>query len=83
MKLLEFGQDGHCYIGSGHGWNDELTKLINEKHIKYARESFRLSILEIKAMSTSDDAIISRESHWKEVVIDDARSLATKWRQKR
>ena len=58
-----------CYIGTGHGWNDELTKLINEKHIKYARENFRLSILEIKAMSTSDDAIISRESHWKNALL--------------
>ncbi len=26
-----------CYIGTGHGWNDELTKLIDEKGIEYAR----------------------------------------------
>ncbi|MDU9047723.1 MAG: GIY-YIG nuclease family protein [Candidatus Electrothrix sp. Rat3] len=54
-----------CYIGTGHGWNDELTKLINERQMKYARENFRMSILEIMTMSTPDDAVISRESHWK------------------
>jgi len=58
-----------CYMGTGHGWNDELTKLINEKSIKYAREHFRLSLLEIMSMSTSDDAIIARESHWKNALL--------------
>jgi hypothetical protein len=58
-----------CYIGTGHGWNDELTKLISEKQIKYARENFRLSVLEIMSMSTPDDAVISRESHWKKALL--------------
>ena len=58
-----------CYIGTGHGWNDELTKLINEKSIKYARENFRFSLLEIMSMSASDDFIMARESHWKTVLL--------------
>ena len=61
-----------CYIGTGHGWNDELTKLINEKSIKYARENFRFSLLEVSLMSTSDDAIIARESHWKNALLSRA-----------
>lgn len=28
------------YMGTGHRWNDELTKLISERSLKYARESF-------------------------------------------
>jgi hypothetical protein len=54
-----------CYMGTGHGWNDELTKLINEMQLKYARENFRFSILEVMTMSTVDDDVIERESHWK------------------
>ena len=58
-----------CYMDTGHGWNDELTKLINEKTIKYARENFRLSLLEIMSKSTSDDTIIEREIHWKTALL--------------
>jgi len=58
-----------CYIGTGHGWNDELTKVIEEKKFRYARENFRFSILEIMTMMTSDDEIISRESHWKNALL--------------
>jgi len=58
-----------CYIGTGHGWNDELTRVIEEKKLRYVRESFRFSILEIMTMMTSDDEIISRESHWKNALL--------------
>ena len=54
-----------CYMGTGHGWNDELTTLITENTFEYARENFRLSLLEITSMSASDERIIGRESHWK------------------
>jgi hypothetical protein len=30
-----------CYIGTGHGWNDELTKLIKDNGIQYARDNFQ------------------------------------------
>ena len=58
-----------CYIGTGHGWNDELTALIAEKTIKYARENFHFSLLEVMSMTTPDETIINRESHWKRVLL--------------
>jgi hypothetical protein len=54
-----------CYIGTGHGWNDQLTKLIGAKGLKYARENFQFSILEFRSMRTEDRAIIDREQYWK------------------
>jgi hypothetical protein len=58
-----------CYIGTGHGWNDELVKLITEKQIDYARKNFKLSVLEIMAMPTPDKVVITREAHWKSVLL--------------
>ena len=58
-----------CYIGTGHGWNDELTKLIKEKNIDYARKNFRFSLLEYQPMKTDDNTIIARENFWKEVFL--------------
>lgn len=55
-----------CYIGAGHGWNDELTRLIKKEGFAYAREHFRFSIIEVMTFATPDDAVISRESYWKE-----------------
>lgn len=57
------------YIGTGHGWNDELTKLIKKEGYEYARKNFRLSLLEYRPMKTDDKAIIERESFWKEVFL--------------
>lgn len=54
-----------CYIGTGHGWNDELTKIINSNGIDYARENFQFSILEFRSMRTDDQTIIDREQYWK------------------
>ena len=42
-----------CYIGTGHGWNDELAKLIKQFGIDYARENFQLSVLEQRAMHST------------------------------
>ncbi len=58
-----------CYIGTGHGWNDELLALIKTKGMGYAREYFRFSILEVMSKSTSDDAVTGRETHWKQVLL--------------
>lgn len=58
-----------CYIGTGHGWNDELTKLIKEEGFDYARRNFKFSILEIWSMKTADNTIIQRENYWKEVLL--------------
>jgi hypothetical protein len=58
-----------CYIGTGHGWNDELTKLIKENGIDYARKNFQFSILEYRSMKTDDKVIIEREQYWKRVLL--------------
>ncbi len=58
-----------CYLGTGHGWNDELTKLIAEQGMAYARSNFKFSLLEIMAMTTSDETVIARECHWKNVLL--------------
>lgn len=58
-----------CYIGTGHGWNDELTKLITKKKFAYAVENFQLTLLEYRPMKTDDRAIIEREQYWKKVLL--------------
>jgi len=58
-----------CYIGTGHGWNDELTKLIKERGYDYARDNFKLSLLEYRSMKVDDKVIIEREGYWKEVFL--------------
>ena len=58
-----------CYVGTGHGWNDELTKLIKQEGIEYARKHFQISLLEYRAMKTDDNTIIERECYWKDVLL--------------
>ncbi|MGB4782742.1 GIY-YIG nuclease family protein, partial [Candidatus Methylomirabilis sp.] len=58
-----------CYMGTGHGWNDELTKLIQQEGIDYARKNFRLSLLEYRPARTDDRVIIERENYWKEALL--------------
>jgi hypothetical protein len=57
------------YVGTGHGFNDELTKIISENGIDYARKNFRFSLLEYRSMKIDDNVIINRESFWKEVLL--------------
>lgn len=57
------------YVGTGHGFNDELTKLISTCGIDYARKNFRLSLLEYRSTKIDDSVIIGRESFWKEVLL--------------
>ncbi len=58
-----------CYIGTGHGWNDELTRLIKRRGIQYARKNFQFSILEHRSMNTDDSVIIEREQYWKRTLL--------------
>ncbi|MCI0509229.1 MULTISPECIES: GIY-YIG nuclease family protein [Chromohalobacter] len=60
------------YIGTGHGWNDELVRLISREGKRYARENFRFAVLEVMANSTPDDVVHQRESHWKRVLLSRA-----------
>jgi len=58
-----------CYIGTGHGWNDQLTKLIKSKGIQYARNNFKFALMEVMLMTSSDNYILERESYWKNVLL--------------
>ncbi len=62
-----------CYIGTGHGWSDELTKLIGQKGLEYAVKNFRMSLLEYRPMKTDDRAIIEREGFWKNVMLSNGK----------
>ena len=58
-----------CYIGTGHGGNDELTHLINREGLDYARRNFRITLLEYRPAKTDDNVIFERESYWKEALL--------------
>jgi hypothetical protein len=57
-----------CYIDTGHGGNDDFTKIIKTNGIDYARENFQFSILEFRSMRTDDQTIMDREQYWKRVL---------------
>ncbi len=57
------------YMETGHGGNAELTKLITEQGLDYARNHFQFSILEYRAMKTDDKVIIDRENYWKQALL--------------
>jgi hypothetical protein len=58
-----------CYVNTGHGWNDELIETIKEKGMDYALRHFKFSVLEVFTFNTADEVILSRESHWKNVML--------------
>ena len=57
-----------AYVATGHGGNQELKKLLNKRGDKHA-ENFQFSILEVCDLNSSDEIILSRESHWKDVLM--------------
>jgi len=58
-----------CYIGTGHGYTDELTRVIKENGIEYARKNFRFALLEHRTPKTDDNILIGREEYWKSVLL--------------
>ena len=56
------------YTDNGHGGNVELKKLIADEGLQYAT-NFRYSILEISDLHDSQDNILQRESHWKDILM--------------
>jgi hypothetical protein len=58
-----------CYVGTSHGWNDELVRLVDEKGPNYARDNFRFSVLEVMVRATPDQAVLDREGHWKTALL--------------
>lgn len=53
------------YINTGHGFTDELSKIIESHGIEYARSNFRVSLLEYRPARTDDQIIRDRENYWK------------------
>ena len=67
-----YGGDGiwqrwKVYAKNGHGGNKELRALLRKKKAAHA-EHFQYSLLEICDLNSSDDYVISREVHWKNVL---------------
>jgi len=58
-----------CYVETGHGYNDELTRIIETNGKDYAHKNFRFALLEQRTMKTDDDVIIQREKYWKDVLL--------------
>lgn len=56
------------YAKDGHGGNVELRELLKANGAEY-RYHFKYSILEVCNMNLGNEYIISRESHWKEVLL--------------
>lgn len=58
-----------AYAKNGHGGNKELKILVEEQGLDYVKDNFRYSILEHEKSATNDEAIIARESWWKELLL--------------
>ncbi|MFA5804265.1 MAG: GIY-YIG nuclease family protein [Melioribacteraceae bacterium] len=56
------------YVNTGHGGNKELRNHLKTKKHGYEK-NFTYTILEIADTHTSDEYILQRESHWKEVLL--------------
>jgi hypothetical protein len=68
------GRDGiwsrwECYVGTHHGYNDDLTRLIKKRGPDYAPRFFRFALLEYFPMKVDDDVVTDRETYWKEVLL--------------
>ena len=57
------------YIRTNHGGNVELRILSKHQDESYFRKAMRFSILEVRTASTSDETIINREKHWKNILM--------------
>jgi len=55
------------YAKNGHGGNKELKQLIKQKRKDYI-QNFQLSILEVCDLNSSEEYVVSRETHWKDVM---------------
>ncbi len=56
-----------AYAKDGHGGNKELKKLLQNKSEHYAN-NFQIAILEVCDLNISNEEVIKRESHWKDVL---------------
>lgn len=68
-----YGGDGiwqrwTSYARNGHGGNKELRDLLKAKGKAHA-EHFQFSLLEVCDLNSSNDYVIERETHWKNVLL--------------
>ncbi|MBK5201854.1 MAG: hypothetical protein JJE21_10065 [Spirochaetaceae bacterium] len=54
---------------NGHGGNEELKELVEEKGRTYIQDYFQYSILENYNARVDDKVILKRESWWKETLV--------------
>jgi len=57
-----------AYAKNSHGGNKGLRTLLRKKGATHA-SNFQFSLLEVCDLNSSDDYVIERESHWKNVVL--------------
>ena len=57
-----------AYAATGHGGNRELRELLRDEGPSYAN-NFQFSIVEVCDINASSEFIISRECHWKDVLL--------------
>lgn len=57
------------YVSTGHGYNDDLIRVIRKRGLSYALRNFQFSILEVFPFTTIDADIQDREAHWKRVLL--------------
>lgn len=67
------GEDGlwqrwEGYAKTGHGGNIELRSVILEKGIEHV-DNFIFTVLEVADFHSTDEFIIKRETHWKDVLL--------------
>ncbi|MBS7599485.1 GIY-YIG nuclease family protein [Pseudomonas sp. RC2C2] len=68
-----YGEEGlwqrwKIYAKTGHGNNSELLRL-HKSTLNYAQDNFSFSLLEHHPKIVRDEKIISREAHWKTVLL--------------
>jgi len=64
------------YAKTGHGGNKELRQLLKKEGTEYVH-NFQFSLVEVCDINASDDYILSRESHWKDVLL--TREFGLNW----
>lgn len=57
-----------AYVKNGHGGNVKLEQLLKDNGNKY-KSNFVFSVLEVCNLNLGDEYILSREAHWKNVLM--------------
>lgn len=65
-----------AYVNTGHGGNKELRDLLKKKGNLYAK-NFQFSLVEVCDINSSPEYILTRESHWKDILM--TRKFGLNW----